>query len=219
MNLCICIPKITGRQKESREAQTAWRFYNWLWHKFFRGQHQKTPVAWQVLLFPGKSSHRHSLRLELNTKFHEHNNPITRFHSCLSSMVLNKVRLTEDSLFDPAKPEDAKPLHKGWLLKNPIAERDSMSVNVLACMFVLRRLVVWKCGGHVLNTLSLVHRKGKWKVPGGRAKRRWFVLTSTSDKNVPALLYYADDKETSLKVLSVTDAKTCVIADVSGLWD
>lgn len=85
------------------------------------------------------------------------------------SMVMNKVRLTDpkESLFDPARPDDGKPLHKGWLLKNPIAERASI--------------------------------KAKWKAPNGRAKRRWFVLHKTSDRKMPSLSYYTDEKQSTLK--------------------
>jgi len=108
------------------------------------------------------------------------------------SMVLNRVRLTEPATGDKntakirsrdsvvlhkvrmqpptgiaASADSGKPLHKGWLLKNPIAERASM--------------------------------KAKWKVPSGRAKRRWFVLYSTSDRNTPALSYYTDAKQSTLK--------------------
>lgn len=84
-------------------------------------------------------------------KFHVRENLTPGFHSRLSSMVLNKVRLTEDSLFDNAKPELAKALHKGWLMKNPIAERDSMSVNILTDLI---RASVHVCMKVILHALS-----------------------------------------------------------------
>jgi len=82
------------------------------------------------------------------------------------SVVLHKVRL-QPPTGGAASADSGKPLHKGWLLKNPIAERASI--------------------------------KAKWKVPGGRAKRRWFVLYSTSDRNMPSLSYYTDEKQSTLK--------------------
>merc|ERR1711937_977170 len=78
--------------------------------------------------------------------------------------------MSEDSLFaseKPDKPDDGKPLHRGWLLKNPICERASADA--------------------------------KWKVPAGRPKRRWFVLSKSVDTKQPCLQYYTDDKETTLK--------------------
>ena len=153
--------------------------------KHLQGTKLKTPVAWQVLKLPKICWHWQSICWNWKPGFISHS-----WIPRLSSMVLHKVSLTEDSLFDPTTLEVSKALHKDWLLKKPIAERDSMSVNVLKWFHSGWRAclnegdAVHACGTHVLYTLSLVYRKAKWEVPSGRSKRCWFVLTSTSDKNM-----------------------------------
>ena len=52
----------------------------------------------------------------------------------------------------------------------------------------------------------------------GRAKRRWFVLRPTSDRNVPSLSYYKDESESNLKVTNCRAGMFMTSGPLTSLW-
>ena len=52
----------------------------------------------------------------------------------------------------------------------------------------------------------------------GRAKRRWFVLRPTSDRNMPSLSYYKDESESNLKVINCRAGTFATTCPLTPLW-